>query len=378
MRKKIVRITTVPTSLRVLLKGQLRFVNDYYEVIAVSSSGAELMEVKDNEGVRTFSVEMSRNISPFKDLVSIFKLYILLKRERPYIIHSHTPKAGFVAMIAGYLAGVPHRLHTVAGLPLMEVTGIKKNLLLSVEKLTYLLATLVFPNSYGLKDYIIEKKLTSERKLRVLGNGSSNGIDLNYFRPTQSPESVNELKTRYELNGKFTFLFIGRIVGPKGINELVSAFSDLNKEYKETILLLVGNFEEDLYPLSDLTRLQLQNPSIRVIGYQSDVRPFLEVADVFVFPSYREGFPNSVLQACAYNLPCIVTDINGCNEIISDKVNGLLIPPKNVEELYSSMDMLYLNEGLRREISSGNRILVEERFGQSNVWSNILNMYNSL
>jgi glycosyltransferase involved in cell wall biosynthesis len=347
-------------------------------VIAVSSSGAELMEVKDNEGVRTFSVEMSRSISPFKDLVSIFKLFILLKRERPYIIHSHTPKAGFVAMIAGYLAGVPHRLHTVAGLPLMEVTGIKKNLLLSVEKLTYLLATLVFPNSYGLKDYIIEKKLTSERKLRVLGNGSSNGIDLNYFRPTQSPESVNELKTRYELNGKFTFLFIGRIVGPKGINELVSAFSDLNKEYKETILLLVGNFEEDLYPLSDLTRLQLQNPSIRVIGYQSDVRPFLEVADVFVFPSYREGFPNSVLQACAYNLPCIVTDINGCNEIISDKVNGLLIPPKNVEELYSSMDMLYLNEGLRREISSGNRILVEERFGQFNVWSNILNMYNSL
>ncbi|HIP12665.1 MAG TPA: glycosyltransferase family 1 protein, partial [Lutibacter sp.] len=141
MKPKLIRITTVPVSLKILLKDQLRFINQYFEVIGVSSKGTELNDVKETEGIRTIELEMSREITPLKDIVSLVKMTILLMKEKPDIVHTHTPKAGIVGMLAAWIARVPHRLHTVAGLPVMEATGRKKTLLLMVEKLTYACAT---------------------------------------------------------------------------------------------------------------------------------------------------------------------------------------------------------------------------------------------
>jgi glycosyltransferase involved in cell wall biosynthesis len=379
MKKKIIRITTVPVSLKVLLKGQLKFMQQHFEVIAVSSPGRELYDVEHDEGVRVFSIEMSRSISPLKDILSILRMYRFFKIEKPYIVHSHTPKAGFVGMTAAYLAGVPNRLHTIAGLPLMETKGIKRWILLAVEKFTYLLSSRILPNSFGLKDFILENKLIKETKLRVLGNGSSNGIDLDYFKSTEyTVNQGNIVKKRLNLNGKFIFLFVGRIVSHKGINELVSAFLKVHSKYPQTILIMVGEYEEKLDPLSEVTLEKIRHESIKLVGYQLDVRFYLDIADVFVFPSYREGFPNVVLQACAFNLPCIVTDINGCNEIIRMNENGLIIPPKEEKELEKAMELLYRDMPLRNKLGEMNRAKVEKEYSQLFVWENLLNLYVSV
>ncbi len=379
MKRKIIRITTVPVSLKVLLKGQLRFLQEHFEVIAVSSSGKELNEVRDAEGVQIHAVEMSRNITPLKDILSIIKLYRVFKKENPYIVHSHTPKAGFVGMTAAILARVPNRLHTVAGLPLVEAKGIKKRILLLVERITYRFSNIVLPNSFGLKDFIIKNKLTSESKLRVLGNGSSNGINLNHFQSSDFTRTQGIfLKEKYNLHDRFIYLFIGRMVSHKGINELVHAFLNVNIKYPQTFLLLVGDFERNLDPLSGITLKRLDHPSIEHVGHQSDVRMFLEIADVFVFPSYREGFPNAVLQACAFNLPCITTDIPGCNEIIKDKENGILVPSKDANKLTIAMERLYDDPILRKELGESNRTKVENKYEQKFVWDNLLSLYNSI
>ena len=260
MKQKIFRITTVPVSLKILLKGQLKFMSKYYEVVAISSPGYELLEIQRDEGIRTSSVRMSRQISPFKDIISIIKLIRLMHREKPLIVHSHTPKAGFVSMVASYITGVPYRLHTVAGLPLMGTTGFKKKVLLWVEKITYLLATRIYPNSFNLEKYILEKKLTDKEKSKVLGYGSSNGIDIKYFDIDNiSENTIVKIKSDLGIYAEdFVFIFIGRIVKDKGVEELLNAFLKLSENYSNVKLLILGNFENRLNSVSDFAKLIIE------------------------------------------------------------------------------------------------------------------------
>jgi len=162
MMPKLFRVTTVPESLNILLRGQHKFMSiNGFEVIGISSAGNALYEVSQEEEIRVIEINMSRKITPIKDFLSVYNLYKLIKKEKPIIVHSHTPKAGAVAMMAAKIANVPIRLHTVAGLPLMEAKGIKRKLLNFVEKVTYACATKVYPNSKGLYDFIVEEELIS-------------------------------------------------------------------------------------------------------------------------------------------------------------------------------------------------------------------------
>lgn len=378
-KNKIIRITTVPVSLKILLRGQLKFLQEHYEVVGVSSRGNELQEVEKAENIRVYAVDMSRSITPLRDGASLIRLYSFLRKEKPHIVHTHTPKAGFIGMTAAFFARVPHRLHTVAGLPLMEAKGIKRHVLLFVEKFTYRLSTLVLPNSSGIKDFIIENRLIKPGKLKIIGNGSSNGIDLEYFNYSEEikVQSDNFIE-QHNLSGKFVFLFVGRMVSHKGINELVSAFIKVNKNHPKTVLLLVGEFEHELDPLNDSTLKSLKIPSIICTGHQRDVRMYLNIANAFVFPSYREGFPNVVLQACAFNLPCIVTDINGCNEIIRNNENGILVRPKDERALAEAMDYLLVNPDVRENLRKGNREEIKGKYDQKYVWNKVLELYSSL
>ncbi len=284
---------------------------------------------------------MTRKITPFKDAKAVYQLYRIFKREKPLIVHSHTPKAGTVSMIAAYLAGVEHRLHTVAGMPLLEATGTKRKLLDIVEKITFKLATKVYPNSFGLKQIILKNGYTSEKKLKVIGNGSSNGIDVDHFDPKlYGQKSKDSLRDSLGISkDDFVFLFVGRIVADKGINELVSSFTKVNKKYHRTKLLLVGSYEKQLDPvLPEIEKLIQSHPNIVYVGHQNDVRPFFAISDVLAFPSYREGFPNVVMQAGAMGIPTIATNINGCNEIILEGENGVLVPAKDENALQSKME----------------------------------------
>lgn len=383
--KKLIRITTVPLSLKVLLKGQLRFMaSNGFDVKGVSSEGEELREVHENEGIAVEAITMSRKITPFQDLKSLWQMWNFLRKEKPQIVHTHTPKAGIIGMLAARLAGVPHRLHTVAGLPLMEAIGTKRKILNFVEKLTYSSATRVYPNSKGLYDFILQNNFTQSNKLKIIANGSSNGIDTAFFSPDQVTE-IEKVTLREKLNiqpDDFVFVFVGRIVSDKGINELIKAFSELQTvENKPTgiKLLLVGGLENDLDPLNPETLAEInQNKDIISVGFQRDVRSFFAIADALVFPSYREGFPNVVMQAGAMGLPSIVSDINGCNEIIIEGENGLIIPSKNVEKLKEKMLTLAKDKNLYTKLKGNSRRMIENRYEQSVVWNALLEEYEGL
>src|SRR5690554_75177 len=381
---KLIRITTVPVSLKTLLKGQHRFMSEKgFEVVGVSSKGQELQDVQNDENIRVIALEMSRTISPLKDLKSLWNFYRLCMREKPLIVHSHTPKAGIVGMLGAKLAGVPIRLHTVAGLPLMEATGIKRKVLDFVEKLTYSSATKVYPNSKGLYDFILENNYTTKNKLKVIGNGSSNGIDTSLFSPDGiTEEAKNTLRTKLNLSAdSFVFVFVGRLVGDKGINELVSAFQNLSRSPLTThhsSLLLVGSLESELDPLNNDTLEAIQtDPNIVSVGFQQDVRPYFTIADALAFPSYREGFPNVVLQAGAMGLPSIVSNINGCNEIITHKVNGLIIPSKDTKALSDAMRLMMDDENLYKQLKSKARDQIASRYERQRVWDALLEEYES-
>lgn len=368
----IIRITTVPISLQKLISGQLPFMKAHgLNPIMVSAIGEEVDIAVKEQQCSHVPIALTREITPWDDLKALWKFYKLCKSHKPAIVHSHTPKAGIIGMLGSWLAGVPIRLHTVAGLPLMETRGTKRYVLELVEKLTYVCATKVYPNSTVLKDFILGSGFCEANKVKVIGNGSSNGINTEYFSIEALENSrVHELKQSLEVQPEdFVFVFIGRLVRDKGICELVEAFKAVQVKYKQAKLLLVGPLELLLDPLSPATIQEIeQNPAILSVGYENDVRPYLALSHALVFPSYREGFPNVPLQAGCFELPSIVTDINGCNEIIAEGENGLIIPPKNTQKLQEAMELLIADERLYLHLKSNARKMIVDRYDQQHFW----------
>jgi glycosyltransferase involved in cell wall biosynthesis len=403
--KKIIRTSTIAMSLNYLLKGQLEFLNQEFEVIAVSGFDDNLKEVEVREKVKVHDLEMQRQISPLKDLISLIKLYFYFKKEQPQIVHSITPKAGLLSMIAAKFAGVPIRMHTFTGLIFPTKKGFFQKLLIFMDKLLCKYATHIYPEGNGVKNDLINYKITN-KPLKIIANGNVNGIDVDYFSIHQvSTEQQNQLKNELDiLPEDFVFIFVGRLVSDKGINELVEAFGKLetgNWRFGEAEkgsfdergmgskvdfrgsfnckLLLVGLLETELDPLLPKTLKEIeQNKNIISVGFQKDVRPYFAISNALVFPSYREGFPNVVMQAGAMGLPSIVTDINGCNEIIIEKYNGLIIPVKNTKAIFEAMKKFLEDEKLYNELQSNARKRVVDNYEQKVVWKAILEEYRKL
>jgi glycosyltransferase involved in cell wall biosynthesis len=376
---KIIRTATIAMSLDYLLRGQLKYLSQVYEVVTVSGQDEHLVNVAQREGVRTIDLEMQRPISPLRDIISLWRLYRLFRKERPLIVHSITPKAGLLSMIAAKMACVPIRMHTFTGLIFPTRKGLIKNILILMDKLLCKCATNIYPEGQGVKNDLLKYKITS-KTLHIIANGNVNGIDLEYFskKNISANESI-KLKSDLGITEKdFVFIFIGRLVGDKGINELVTAFQKTEKE-KVVKLVLVGFLEDDIDPLRPETKLQIQsNSNIIAVGHQADVRPYLAISDALVFPSYREGFPNVVMQAGAMELPSIVTDINGCNEIIIEGENGWIIPIKDHNAIYDSMKKMMEDSHLRAYLKKNARPMIVSRYSQEVVWKALLAEYQKL
>lgn len=381
MKAKLVRLTTVAISMDILLKGQLKFMNEYFEVVGITSFDKKhYQRVESREGIRMIPVEMKRSIDMLNDVMSLWRLIRIFYVEKPDIVHTHSPKAGLLGMFAALLTGVPIRMHTIAGMPVLEISGVRWYIVWLAEYITCLCATNVYPNSFGLVKLIRQLKLCPSRKLEVLVNGTSNGIDAAYFSKASFKDHL-ELRTKMRLelgieDDELCFCFIGRIAEDKGIRELVEAFTRLNDEHPKTKLLLIGPFEKEYSILPEEIVENITNHAcIIYLGRKDDVRPFYLVSDVLVFPSYREGFPNVVLQAGAMGLPVIATDICGCNEAIVDGMNGILVPAKNWGALLSAMKELTVNRALLRDFASNARQMIENRYDQNRIWSALKREY---
>ena len=364
---KILRVTTVPVSLNTFCRGLLRELQeqDGYEVVAVSSPGDAMREIEEREGVRTVAVPMERHISPLKDLKSLFGLIRVFQKEKPTMVHSMTPKAGLLSMMAAWFCRVPVRVHTFTGLVFPTATGLTQRILILTDRITCACATHIVPEGEGVKNDLINYHIT-RKQLKVLGHGNVRGIDLDHNNPELPEVQADVAKIRKP--GIFTFVFVGRLVRDKGINELIEAFERLNKEYTNTRLILVGPQEPKLDPLKPETIAKIDsNKNIEAVGLQSNVRPWLAASDAFVFPSYRAGFPNVVIEAGAMSLPSIVTDINGSREIIIEGKNGTIIPPRDAVALYQSMKSFLEQPDKRAQMAFNARPFVASRYEQSYV-----------
>jgi len=374
LKKKLLRITTVSISLESLLKGQLSYLNNYFELVGIASGEKKLREVTLREGIRTIEVKMIRDISLLADLKSLFVLIKVIAKEKPYIVHANTPKGSLLAMVAAWICRVPHRIYTVTGLRFETTTGHFRKVLIAMEKITCWCATKVIPEGEGVKKTLLRERITKKPLQKIL-NGNINGIDLDYFNRSEAVKGeADALWSDF-----FTFCFVGRMVKDKGTNELVRAFARLHNEQNKVRLLLVGPLEQHLDPLeADVLTLVNTHPAITYVGSVIDIRPYLTTSDALAFPSHREGFPNVVMQAGAMGLPSIVTDINGCNEIIIEGVNGIIIPPKDEEALYKAMKYFIENKDKVAEMATLARPMIASRYEQKMVWEAILKEYQSL
>lgn len=374
---KIIRATTIPKSLDVFCRGLLKKLSEKYEVVALSSPGEEMQAIVEREGVRTITVPMERHISPWKDIVALFRLILVFRQERPTMVHSMTPKAGLLCMVAAWLTRVPVRVHTFTGLVFPTAKGLQRRLLMLTDSITCRCATYIIPEGEGVKRDLLNYGITS-KPLRVLGFGNVMGVDMHiYCRRPEVMEKARLLRDEHN----FTFLFVGRIVRDKGINELCEAFDRLSKEYPQTRLLLVGWREDDLDPVSDKTQdLIDSNPSINYVGeiWGDDLLAYYAAADCFVLPSYREGFPNTVLEAGAMGLPSIVTDINGSREIIVENENGMIVPPRDVDALFVAMRRMTSDDRRRSYMASNARNMIGCRFEQGFVRQCLLDFYDTI
>ena len=378
---KLIRITTVPLSLKLLLAGQMKFMKQAgWEVLMVSADGREIHEVVKREGVPHHIIPFTRKITPFKDLHCLWLLYRLFRKEKPDVVHSHTPKAGLLAMIAAKLAGVKIRIHTVAGMPYMAAEKGKRKLLVWMEKLTYKWATEVWPNSHSLKEFILREKLVYPGKLRIIGLGSSNGVDLEKFNRGALAENhlVAATMRIAPSENDYLILAVGRLVKDKGIEELVEAFLD-SKVSKYGKLVLLGSFEQGLNPLADgIIRKIQDHPRIVQIEWTDHVAHYLAMADVLVHPSHREGFPNVLLEAGAMQVPIICSDIIGNVDVVTNKKTGLVFPVKKTDVLKDALEFAFIKREYMQGLADNLYKEVLEKYQRPKIHEMILENYERL
>ena len=372
--KKFFITTTIPTTLS-FFKGNLRYLSEWFEVCAISSKLEELQQIGKREGVRIHCIPMVRPISLVKDFICLFKFIFFFLKERPYVVHGNTPKASMLSMVAAWITRRPVRIYMCHGLRYQGTQGKMRKLLMWMEKLTCACATEVICVSNGVRETFAADGICPLRKSVVLGAGSATGLDIDFFNPDKVESNI--MRTELGLSSNdFVFLFVGRIVTDKGINEMVAAFNRLSREHSHAHLVLVGAEETEQNPITEHSRSIINdNNHIHAIGRRSDVRPYLKDADAFVFPSYREGFGMVLIEANAMGVPAISSDIIGCNEIIVPSENGEIIPVKDEEALYMKMKAWVEAPEKVKMMSTKSRALVMTRFDRKVVWKKALDEY---
>ncbi len=385
MNRKIIRTATLGTSLNTFCHGVLRELQEKgYDVVAISSPDEDFYKL-GQDGIKTIAVYMERRMAPLRDFVSLLRLIRVFLYEKPDIVHSMTPKAGLLSMVAAWVTRVPIRIHTFTGLVFPTSTGIIKKLLMATDWLTCACASYVIPEGQGVLNDLRNYGITS-KPMKVLGNGNVKGIDMDYY--SRRCEVMNKTTILYKKDF-FTFVFVGRIVRDKGIDELIMAFIQLlNQDCRRNIrLVLVGRYENDLDPISSKSKTAIDSTQeIEVVGpqYGDDLLAWYAASDCFVFPSYREGFPNTVLEAGAMGLPSIVTDINGSREIIisyekdPDKATGLIIPSHDADALQKAMEWMITHDGERKQMAANARPLIERKYEQGFVRKCLYEFYDEI
>lgn len=383
MRRKptLVRITPKFSTVKAIFDRQNRFLSDNgFEVHVITSPELSSDEVAKAEKFFHHSVRISRRITIFKDVKTILKLAQLLRRIKPDIVHTHTSKGGLVGMTAAAMIGVRHRIHSIAGWTADFRGPITGNALLLCEKLTLRLATEIVVNSRSLMDYLITTDVLSPERARVLGQGSSNGVDLDRFCISETLISKGKaIRRQYGIGeNDIVIASVGRVMAEKGIIELLKAFIALNDEH--TALLLIGSLELESrgqLPNAVLTLIQ-SHSRIHITGWTDKVPEFLSASNILVHPSHHEGMPNAVLQGSAMQLPCVASRVRGNIDAVKDGETGILFHPGDIKQLTDCLLKLVRDESLRKRMGNHGRKYIKQEFDREKVCRQLLEFYRSI
>lgn len=385
-QKKLLIATTVPDTIATILKGQPKWLKEHFDVALMTSPGKLFSQIADTEEITPLLVPMNRRISLLTDIRSIFVAFHKIRRLRPDIVHSYTPKAGLVTMLAAFLARVPIRIHSFTGLIFPTSRGFKRLLLMGADWLICRSATHIIAEGKGVASDLAGAKITT-KPLNVLANGNVAGVDLNHYSASAPGVrmAAREIKARFGIAAQTPVLgYVGRLNLDKGINELVTAIHSVNstrstRAIPHCKLLCVGELDASA-PIAPHTKALMEDDSdIILAGWHNDIRPFLAAMDVLILPSYREGFPNVLLQGGAMGLPLIATNINGSNEIIVHRETGLLVPPHDAHALSGAI-LTFLNstEAERAKMGAAGQRRIQHLFSQTMVRNALLEFYLGL
>lgn len=370
----VVGVTHPETCL--VLRGRLRALRESgLRVVLISSPGPLLEQIAAGDGVECLSIAMRRGISPLADLLSLFRLCFAMRRLRPVLAEFSTPKAGLLGNIASFLCRVPVRIYVLRGLRLETASGIARRILCLSERITAACCHLVLCNSESLRNQALALGVAKPEKLRVIGGGSSAGVDVRHFAPRQQRRgSQAKLEPDTPVIG-----FTGRLTRDKGIPELLLAFDRLLEQFPHATLLLVGWFDDSDDALSGAQRAYIEShPRIVCTGFVADTAPWYHAMDVLVLPSWREGFPNAILEGSASGLPVVSTRVTGARDAVQDGRTGLLVQPGDPEALAGAIGSLLRSPGLRRRMGGAGRAWVADRFARGRVQNLTVNLYRGL
>lgn len=346
-----------------------------FRVTLTSSPGELLDRTAQEQGIEAAALPIERAIAPLSDLISLVRLWWLLIVRRPDLTEFSTPKAGLLGSIASLLAGVPRRVYMLRGLKLESAQGFKRSVLLLSEKIAAACSQVVLCNSESMRREALALGIAPENKLKVLGEGSSNGVDLSRFSPGHS-----DIRRRLGIEPTANVVgFVGRLTRDKGVPELIDAFETILKRAPETHLLLVGWFDAAEDALDAGVRKRIENhPRIHCSGYTPDTAPYYRAMDMMVLPTWREGFPNAVLEAAATGLPVVTTLCTGSRDSVVPEVTGLLIPPGYAEAISEAVLRLLMDVPLRLRMGSAARRWVLQHYANDRVLGLLTGFYKGL
>jgi glycosyltransferase involved in cell wall biosynthesis len=374
---RLVHIMTVPLTLT-FFRGQVGFMERRgFDVRLICGPGKEVEEFMARERVPVSTVPMHRRITPFRDLVALGRIYLQLRRLQPTVVHTHTPKASLLGMIAAWLLRRPLRIYHLRGLRYIAAVGFRRRLLQWMERLTCSFADQVLCVSRSIRETAVADGVCPAEKISVLLSGSGQGVDTQRFSPANLPEGTREeIRRSYGIPLDAVVIgFIGRIVRDKGAVELAEAWGDLRNEYPGAHLLIVGPFEsEDPVP-AGVEEFLRQDPRVHLAGLEWDTPPLYAAMDVVALPTYREGFPNVPLEAAAMRLPMVATRVPGCVDAIQDGVTGTLVPPRDAGSLAGAIRRYLEDPELRAQHGHAGRERVLREFRREAIWEALYQEY---
>ena len=356
-RPRLLHVSTSDMSIGVLLLNQLvRYREAGYEVVAVCSPGPYLERVV-RAGIRVVPVPMRRAITPGPDLVGLWALWRVFRRERPDVVHTHTPKAGLLGQWAARLARVPRRVHTIHGLYFPgDVTPRTRPLYVGLERATMAPAHLVLSQNPEDIPVAVAERICPAHRIRFLGNG----IDVSRFDPASvSAARVEALRREAGVRpGERVVGIVGRVNREKGYEEFFAAAAAVARERADVRFVVVGPVEREKSNHLDPERLAAEHGlagRVACLGLRDDVRELYRIMDLVVLPSHREGWPRVPMEAAAMGVPAVVTDIRGCRQVVVDGATGVLVPPRDVPALAAAILRLLDDAPLRRGLGAAAR-----------------------